>query len=292
MRINSKGKKFNFSAQLTFYDQLLSTLAYSAYASLALFIQIFSSVRIIKTMEEPNFVLTAKYSLLTICFCNIYDFYRTMAHIQYVMGGESGSLFFIVPGLASLVLFIVFDMKMLFLIWRSQNLAVMNEPQQLRKKLTSFYIKFYLGLFLFLTLNFFFADEELMIIASHFFLLPQIAHNIRLGQKPNFSFYYLFGYIGSRYMFLIYERGCPENRFKLSPHPTLLVLVLFAYLVQVALIALQYRLGSRFFLPKRFLPQQYEYRQKISNSEENRELECVICLLSLVEGSHSGKDKE
>lgn len=86
MTINSKGKKFNFSAQLTFYNQILSTLAYSAYASLALAIQIYSSVKIIKTMEEPNFVLTAKYSLLTICFCNIYDFYRTMAHIQYVMG--------------------------------------------------------------------------------------------------------------------------------------------------------------------------------------------------------------
>jgi hypothetical protein len=126
VRIQSKGKNFDFSAQLTFYNQVLSTMAYSAYASFALAIQIYSSMRIIKTMEEPNFVLTAKYSLLTICFCNIYDFYRTMAHIQYVMGMESGSLFFVIPGMASLVLFIIFDMKMLFLIWRSQNLAIMN----------------------------------------------------------------------------------------------------------------------------------------------------------------------
>lgn len=82
-----------------------------------------------------------------------------MSHIQYIMSSESGYLFFIIPALAYIVLFIIFDMKMLFLVWRSHNLRTMENPQQLRKKLTSFYIQFYLGLFLYLTLTYFFSND-------------------------------------------------------------------------------------------------------------------------------------
>lgn len=56
------------------------------------------------------------------------------------------------------MLFIIFDMKMLFLVWRSHNIANIENPQLLRKKLTAFYIQFYLGLFLYLTLTYFFGN--------------------------------------------------------------------------------------------------------------------------------------
>lgn len=48
-----------------------------------------------------------------------------------------------------------------------------------------------------------------MIILRNLFLLPQIVHNVRLGQKPNFNPFYLFGYIGSRLLVPLYERACP-----------------------------------------------------------------------------------
>jgi hypothetical protein len=37
-------------------------------------------------MDAPNFVFTAKISLLTLSLCNIEDFSQTMSHIQYIMG--------------------------------------------------------------------------------------------------------------------------------------------------------------------------------------------------------------
>lgn len=127
-----------------------------------------------------------------------------MTHIQYIMGSSSGYLFFILPALSLIVLFIIFDMKMLFLVWKSHNLANMDNPQLLRKKLTSFYIQFYLGLFLYLTLTYFFAYDAWMILLRNLLLLPQIVHNVRLGQKPNFAPHYLFGYIGSRLLIPLY----------------------------------------------------------------------------------------
>lgn len=41
---------------------------------------------LVKIMDAPNFVFTAKISLLTLSLCNIEDFSQTMSHIQYIMG--------------------------------------------------------------------------------------------------------------------------------------------------------------------------------------------------------------
>jgi hypothetical protein len=41
------------------------------------------------------------------------------------------------------------------------------------------------------------------------------------------------------------------------------VVIFAAYAIEVVLIALQTRLGSRFFVPKRFLPHIYEYRLRM-----------------------------
>jgi transmembrane E3 ubiquitin-protein ligase len=264
-------------------------MAYSLYVSAVTAIQIYSAYVLLKIMDAPNFVFSAKFSLLTLSLCNIEDFSQTMTHIQYIMGSGSGYLFFILPALTLIVLFIIFDMKMLFLVWKSHNLANMDNPQLLRKRLTSFYIQFYLGLFLYLTLTYFFAYDPWMILLRNLLLLPQIVHNVRLGQKPNFNPYYIFGFIGSRLLVPLYERACPENRFKLAPNPTLFLILLSIFVLEVILIALQNRLGSRFFVPKRFLPNYYDYRTKIRASEVNSKEDCAICLQGLVEfRGHSG----
>jgi hypothetical protein len=195
-----------------------------------------------------------------------------MSHIQNIMSSESGYLFFVLPSLAYIVLFIIFDMKMLFLVWRSQNIANLDNPQLIRKKLTAFYIQFYLGLFLYLTLTYFFANEDWMILLRTLILLPQLVHNLRLGHKPNFAPFYIFGFVGARLLVPLYERACPYNRFHLMPKPSLVVAVFTAYVIEVVLIALQHRLGSRFFVPKRFLPNYYDYRLQLREDEETREI--------------------
>lgn len=51
-------------------------------------------------------------------------------------------LFYIFPALAYIFLFIIYDMKLLFMVWRSHTLREIDNPQDLRKNLTIFYIKF------------------------------------------------------------------------------------------------------------------------------------------------------
>lgn len=206
-----KGKTFDFTAELKFHNQVLiilskiiSTMWYSIYVSAVIAIQIFSAFALLKLIDGPSFSSGAKFSVLSLCLCNIEDFAQTMSHIEYLMSSPSGYLLFVLPALSYLTLFVAFEMKMLFLVWKSHNIEHLENTQELRKKLTAFYVQFYLGLFAFLTLNYFFANEEWMIILRNLVLLPQIIHNIRLGQKPTFNPYYIFGFMGSRLLIPFY----------------------------------------------------------------------------------------
>ena len=86
-----------------------------------------------------------------------------------------------------------------------------------------------LGLFVYLTLVYFFSNDEWMIILSNLILIPQIVHNIRIGANPGFNPFYIFGFIGTRLLIPIYERSCPENRFSLSPNLALVIVLLALY---------------------------------------------------------------
>ena len=55
------------------------------------------------------------------------------------------------------------------------------------------------------------------------------------------------------------------------------------YALELVLLYLQYKLGSRFFVPKRFQPNYFNYKRKLKLTEENRDAECSICLMNLFE---------
>ena len=84
-----------------------------------------------------------------------------------------------------------------------------------------------------------------------------------MGNNPGFNSFYIFGFIGTRLLIPIYERSCPENRFSLSPNIALVVVLVSLYALEVVLLYLQYKLGSRFFVPKRFQPNYFNYKRKL-----------------------------
>lgn len=200
---------------MEYYHDFLSTLGYSIYTTLVVGAQIACAIAILKQIDRENPNVLAKMSLFTLSVCNIEDFYFTMLHIEYIMSSGTAYLLFVLPAIAYLVLFVIFDMKMLFLVWRSHHMRNIENAQVLRKKLTVFYIEFYLGLFAYLTLNYFFEYEGWLIFLQHLILVPQIVHNVRKGNNPGFSPYYIMGLLGLRYMIPLYQRGCPGNHFVL-----------------------------------------------------------------------------
>jgi transmembrane E3 ubiquitin-protein ligase len=64
-------------------------------------------------------------------------------------------------------------------------------------------------------------------------ILPQIVHNVRIGNNPGFSGYYVLGFLGLRFMLPLYERACPGNHFILAPMYGLVIALGLIYVIQV-----------------------------------------------------------
>ena len=76
-----KGKDFSFSSTLNYDDERVSTIGYCLYVMAVVAGQIFCSFMILKQLDGPNPNFSNKFSLTTVAFCNIQDFYLTMMHI-------------------------------------------------------------------------------------------------------------------------------------------------------------------------------------------------------------------
>lgn len=63
-------------------------MSYSLFVSAVVALQIYCAFVLLRIMDAPNFVFSARISLLTLSLCNIEDFSQTMTHIQYIMGSE------------------------------------------------------------------------------------------------------------------------------------------------------------------------------------------------------------
>ncbi len=90
-------------------------------------------------------------------------------------------------------------------------------------------------MFLYLTLSYFFYFDVWMIILQNLIMLPQIVHNVRVGNNPGFEPAYVLGYLGARILIPFYERGCPSNHFMLTPMPGVVITLFILYAVMVML---------------------------------------------------------
>lgn len=105
---------------MTYDDEIVSTVGYSLYLSAIIIAQVVCAYMLLKNIDGPNPNFSNKFSLTTVAICNIEDFYLTIIHIEYIMTSSSnGYLLYILPAFSYIVLFVVFDMKLLFLVWRS-----------------------------------------------------------------------------------------------------------------------------------------------------------------------------
>jgi hypothetical protein len=160
-------------------------------------------------------------------------------------------------------------------------------------------LRFFCAFFI-LTMVFFNCLEKPLILVFVFYSMwiPQIAYNAYCGTRHAFHHQYLVGTAVCRLFVPLYFLGCPRNFLVLllrsDAHVTnaraaCVVLVVWTFL-QVGALLLQDKLGPRFFVPKQFLPQKYDYcrvwnhRHLPASSDgqhpdvETGELpECIIC---------------
>jgi len=151
-----------------------------------------------------------------------------------------------------------------------------------RSTLTKIYLGFYGGVLISLIVLYLVRNRMANFVFVLFaFWVPQIAHNIKTGERLAVEGRFLFGVTAIRLFFPLYIYGCPQNFLEIPTNNTVVCGLLVLSGLQFFILKSMDRWGSRFFIPKRLQPNYYEYHQAFIIDPENCDT-CAICMADIV----------
>lgn len=167
----------------------VKTLNYSIILTLIGFIEIYYSTHLL--IEVGNNIQSGlNLDVITIVFQIMWNSVICSVHFFLALSFEDLSYEYGTPSIVFFILFSIFQMKTLFLSWKSRYNDLFHENIiQFRKKLLQFYTSFYISLFLFLiSLKYWYNNFILVYIIFSSTWIFQIIHSARTGTKPPFTF--------------------------------------------------------------------------------------------------------
>eukprot|EP00357_Protocruzia_adherens_P031958 CAMPEP_0115020354 /NCGR_PEP_ID=MMETSP0216-20121206/30056_1 /TAXON_ID=223996 /ORGANISM="Protocruzia adherens, Strain Boccale" /LENGTH=587 /DNA_ID=CAMNT_0002392133 /DNA_START=252 /DNA_END=2015 /DNA_ORIENTATION=+ len=245
--------------------------------------------------EIKNVVLSdtyaRKYSLASISVLAITDLGTSILH--FLKAFDFKEIHGIILLLTYFFLYLAFDKRLLLFCWRAQNPDVFQQDMEVRRaELGRFYSKFYGALLVVFILYILDSFRILLILASQLYWVPQIRYNAYKGHKNFFTPKLLVLLPISRIVFPLYLIACPENVMWFTQYPKVAITMIVLVIAQSLVLYLQGILGSRFFIPRYFLPPKYNYYQNFSDegiTQEGDIQECCVCLNKLNSSSDGGE---
>lgn len=250
----------------------------------------------------------AKISIICICYQAILDATLCVGHLLLCAGLPSVFFnYFLWIALLKLILFCILEMRIVISIYQSRYSQELAQEGMagLRRRLATLHLRFY-GVFFLMLFLFFINQSSPLVIVFLFYScwIPQIIYNSYAGTRNAFHPIYLYGMAISRLFIPLYFLGCPsnfviylvdKNDFKISYFACFVLILWTAF--QVSIIILQDKYGSRFFIPRKFLPERYDYYRHYQNVRNDEEVadeedglvnECIICYnnISLTSGEY------
>ncbi|EJK73332.1 hypothetical protein THAOC_05051 [Thalassiosira oceanica] len=165
-------------------------------------------------------------------------------------------------------------MKYLAIIIQARNNANNTglSQEEMRRQITLLHLKFYGALMLSIVLIWYLgSNRSLCVLLLYSFWVPQIILNIMTESRKPMHPYYIYGMSITRSVAPIYVFAIRDNFLKeVNPDfPTevqpVQMLVLWIA-IQTAILRAQSKYGTRFMIPKRFLPPKYNYSRPIPAS--------------------------
>ena len=255
-----------------------NTLNYSIFLTVCCIIEIYLSADFVK-LVNTNDQMALNTDLYTILFHIMWTSLVCGVNFFMSLTRKSSTYEYSMPSFCYFCLFSIFLLRILFLAWRARNRDI-TDMQLFRKKLLRFYLLFYL--FLFITLI------SVKLWYSYFFLtfllfastwIFQIIYSTLKGTKPPMSYLYILSASFSKISICIYIKAYKNNIFGYRPNYIKVFLVSSVVFIEAMILCLQKILGPKFFIPKRFRKQGFNYYKNENEiSQKDKETECVICL--------------
>ncbi|EAS01841.3 zinc finger, C3HC4 type (RING finger) protein (macronuclear) [Tetrahymena thermophila SB210] len=285
---DDKFSSINISAEADLEDESSQkgrqTMYYAIFLTIVLSIQFIFVIKMMKSfLVQDN--EEQKFSLLSLSIVFIWDGFFCFLHLLFAISQDHQFHYFITPCFLYMILWNIFERGLITIVWRNRHANIVDE-QILNKKRICFFVCLYSALiFSFFIIKQYRAKSWLLYLVNLYFV-PQIIRNVRRGQQVKVCKSYVFGFMMIRSLILLYYRGCPENIAKLSPQYSTCIGIVVIIIAQVLFLYAQEYFGPRFFIPKRFQTDCYDYYYKLPHSQVDLESqgqadECTICITEL-----------
>ncbi|KAJ3446552.1 dsc e3 ubiquitin ligase complex subunit [Anaeramoeba flamelloides] len=238
---------------------------------------------VIKQMKFTNTQARAiKVSIMTIGIQCLVDGYIFCIHLTIGMQYETYVKIFAIIAFFNFMLFSIFELRYLLFIWKSNSPENFSTTEGSRREISKLYFRFYFAmLFGFFFIYNFPSLFQLFLLALYLFWVPQIVLNAKLDSKKTIHNQFLFGMTIARLAMPLYFLFYSGNIFHAQPQPKFGIILMLMVSLQVFIICLQNKFGSRFFIPQFFLPKKYDYSHPINDRDPESDNTCVICMFEI-----------
>ncbi|KAG5377666.1 hypothetical protein IGI04_025508 [Brassica rapa subsp. trilocularis] len=283
-------KAVNYTLMVTFvsfcpiHHRMTNTVAVS-------FLQV---LLLIRQMEHSNTQSgAAKVSIVMIGQQAIMDSYLCLLHLTAgillsfktktsLTSSYAESLFnaFATAAFFKFVVFSIFEMRYLLAIWKATRPSNSGEGwETMRRELSFLYSHGILlgGILIMYELHNY---MRWILLLMYSFWIPQIVANVVRDSRKPLHPYYILGMTVTRLAIPLYVFGCPKNFMRVEPSNAWCVGLCAFTGFQAAVLLLQHYFGSRCFVPRKMLPDKYNYYRRLDH-DVNRSRDCVICMATI-----------
>mmetsp|Transcript_10498 Transcript_10498/g.21125 ORF Transcript_10498/g.21125 Transcript_10498/m.21125 type:complete len:696 (-) Transcript_10498:1246-3333(-) len=262
---------------------------YTLLVTMISFVQVLVLIRQMETTSTQ--AGASRVSLMTIGLQAVADSYLCLGHLT--MGIAVQSLFhaFATAAFFKFIIFSIFEMRYMLMIWKARRPAGFSEGwDAMRRELSMLYSRFYGSLLFGIVLLYQMQSRfHYFVYALYSFWVPQIVLSVVGDHRRPLHPVYIIGMSATRLLIPMYFWSCPKNFLHIQPQSRVAIELSFWMFLQTAILLSQHKLGPRWFVPKRLLPEKYNYYRSLSipglrasNSStedlSSRDSDCLICM--------------
>ena len=240
-------------------DYHARALRYAMAVLCASFVQVSLLIRQMAQTAAPS--AAARVSLLTVGALAVLDAYETLLHltigivVEPLLGTFGGVAFL------KFATFSVLEMRYMLNIWKARRPNGFDIfDTQARRDLGMLYLRFYGALVGGLIVFFHeqtYARHALVVVNS--FWLPQIVWSAYSDSRRPLLLEFIIGTSVTRLVAPVLIFGFKDNFLSMRPSISLVAVLVGWVGLQAGVLVSQRAFGPRWFVPKRFLPQRYDY---------------------------------
>eukprot|EP00188_Purpureofilum_apyrenoidigerum_P001379 Plantae.Rhodophyta-Purpureofilum_apyrenoidigerum.ctg17491.p1 GENE.Plantae.Rhodophyta-Purpureofilum_apyrenoidigerum.ctg17491~~Plantae.Rhodophyta-Purpureofilum_apyrenoidigerum.ctg17491.p1 ORF type:complete len:349 (+),score=46.80 Plantae.Rhodophyta-Purpureofilum_apyrenoidigerum.ctg17491:326-1372(+) len=237
------------------------------YTLLVTFVAFTQVLVLIRQMETTSTQAGAnRVSLLAVGLQTVSDSYLCLAHLTMGIAQQKFFNAFATAAFFKFIIFSIFEMRYMLVIWKARRPSAFSGGwDSMRRELSILYSRFYGSLLLGIVILYKFQRFfRFFLFVFYSFWLPQIILNVVADHRRPLHPLYIIGMSVTRLAVPTYFLCCPRNFMHIQPDYGTGILLIAWIGLQASLLLLQHNFGARCFIPKRFLPEKYDYYRNIS----------------------------